>query len=74
MAYEFPIVEGTVQLVRDGQHWAIELNGAQHGRWSSPDQAATAAALHRTGLPEWDRSQSVVPEDLLRWRPLGDSL
>lgn len=74
MAYEYPIAEGTVQLVRDGQQWAIEFNGSQHGRWPSPDDAAMAVARHRTGLPEWDRSALAVSDDLLRWRPLGDSL
>jgi hypothetical protein len=74
MAYEYPIVEGTLQLVRDGQHWAIEFNGSPHGRWSSPDEAAMAAARHRTRLPEWDDLQSTVSEDLLRWKPIGDRL
>ena len=74
MAYECPVIEGTLQLVRDGQHWAIEFNGSPHGRWSSPDEAAMAAAHHRAGLQEWDRSQWAAPEDLMRWRPIGDSL
>jgi hypothetical protein len=74
MAYEYPVVEGTVQLIREGQRWAFEFNGSRRGRWQSPDDAAMAAARHRTGLPEWDQSRLRVSEGLLRWRPLGDSL
>ena len=52
----------------------MAFNGKMRGRWTSPDAAATAASHHKTGLPEWDREQLAVPDDLLRWRPLGDSL
>jgi hypothetical protein len=74
MAYEYPTVEGTLRLVRRGQGWAIRFDGRLHGKWTSPDEAAKAVARHMTGLPRWDQAQLLVPDDLLRWRPLGGSL
>jgi hypothetical protein len=31
-------------------------------------------ARHRSGLADWDRRRIEAPDDLLDWRPLGDSL
>jgi hypothetical protein len=33
-----------------------------------------AISRHQSGLPAWDRRRVEAPEDLLDWRPLGDSL
>lgn len=54
--------------------WVIQFNGHLHGQWRSPDAAAIAVAQHQSGLPEWDREQSDASNDLLDWRPLGESL
>jgi hypothetical protein len=74
MAYEYLTSEGPLDLVRSGQRWFIKFNGCLQGQWLSPDEAAKAAAGHRTGLSRWDQAHLVVPDDLLRWRPLGESL
>jgi hypothetical protein len=74
MAYEYPTTAGMIRLLRVGQCWAIEFDGCSNGRWHSPDDAVSAVACHRTGLAGWDQAQVAVPDDLLRWRPLGDSL
>jgi hypothetical protein len=74
MAYEYLTSEGPLDLVRSGQRWFIKFNGCLQGQWLSPDEAANAAAGHRTGLSRWDQAHLVVPDDLLRWRPLGESL
>ena len=74
MAYECPTVAGVVRLIRAGRIWLIDFNGQRRGRWPTPDAAAKAASTHSTGLPDWDRSQIHVSDDLLRWRPLCESL
>jgi len=74
MAYEYPTMAGVVLLLRVQRNWAIQFNGHLHGQWRSPDAAATAVAQHRSGLPEWDREQSDASDNLLDWRPLGESL
>jgi len=74
MAYEYPSEAGTVHLVQIRGRWLLQFAGRRTGRWPSPDQAAKAAARHRSGLTDWDRQRIHVSEDLLDWRPIGDSL
>jgi hypothetical protein len=74
MAYEYPTGGGVLRLVKAGCQWAIEFNGRRRGQWPSPNDAVQAAVRHSTGLDEWDRTRLSVSDDLLRWRPLGDSL
>jgi hypothetical protein len=74
VAYEYPTRWGNLRLASSGGRWAIEFNGCLHGQWPSPDAAAMAAARHRTGLQKWDQSPLVASDDLLRWRPIGNSL
>jgi hypothetical protein len=72
--YEHPTGGGVLRLLRTRGSWTIEFKGQRRGRWRSPDAAVLAAAGHRTGLPNWDQASFVVSDDLLRWRPLGESL
>ena len=74
MAFEFPTRGGTLRLLRTGSTWAVEFNGCRRSHWTSADDAVTAAVNHTTGVAEWDRTQFVVPDDLLRWRPIGENL
>lgn len=74
MAYECPTAAGVVHLLRAGGRWLIDFNGQRRGSWTSPDAAARAVSQHKTGLADWDRTQIEVPDDLLRWRPLCESL
>jgi hypothetical protein len=74
MAYECSTEGGVVRLLRMDRNWQIDFNGKRRGRWPSPDAAARAASLHKTGLPDWDRKQLYVSDNLLRWRPLWESL
>ena len=74
MAYEYPTEAGVLRLLTIQRRWAAQFNGHLHGQWHSPDAAVIAVARHRSGLPEWDRVQADVPDDLLDWRPLGESL
>jgi hypothetical protein len=74
MAFEIPTCGGTLRLLRIGCKWAVESNGHRRTRWTSVDDATMAVVRHATGLTEWDRTQSVVPDDLLRWRPIGENL
>ena len=74
MAYEYPSAAGTVRLIRIEGRWLLHFGGRRSGRWPSPDEAARAVARHQSGLAAWDRRRIEAPEDLLDWRPLGDSL
>jgi hypothetical protein len=74
MAYEFPSPAGTLRLMQVQGRWLLYFGGRRTGRWSSPDIAVKAVAQHRSGLPEWDRERVEAPDDLLEWRPLGESL
>jgi hypothetical protein len=74
MAYEYPTPKGVLRLLRVQRRWAVQFRGRRSGEWHSPDAAAIAAARHQTGLPTWDRHGADVSDDLLDWRPLGDSL
>ena len=74
MAYEYPSAAGTVRLVQVEGQWLLYFAGRRSGRWASPDVAAKAVACHRSGLAAWDRKRVEAPEDLLDWRPLGESL
>jgi len=74
MAFEYSTSAGVLRLLRIQRRWAVQFNGRRSGEWHSPDAAATAAARHETGLLAWDRQRSDVSDDLLDWRPLGESL
>jgi hypothetical protein len=74
MAYEYPSAAGTLWLMRDGRRWLVQFAGRRSGPWPSPDVAAKAVARHQSGLRDWDRRRVDAPEDLLDWRPLGESL
>ena len=74
MAFEFPTRGSTLRLLRTGRAWAVEFNGHSRTRWTSADDAVTAAVRHTTGLAECDRTQFVAPDNLLRWRPIGETL
>jgi hypothetical protein len=74
MAYELATPKGMIRLVRAECRWVIMFHGKRCGGWLSPDDAAKAAAHHSTGLDEWDQTSLVASDDILRWRPLGDSL
>ena len=74
MAFEYPSEAGTVRLVQVQGRWLLHFAGRRSGRWSSPDTAARAVARHQSGLADWDQKLVEAPEDLLDWRPLGESL
>jgi hypothetical protein len=74
MAYEYRTAAGILRLTRFQGSWLVHFADRRSGRWLSPDEAAKAVALHRTGVAAWDRHWDEAPEDLLDWRPLGDSL
>jgi hypothetical protein len=74
MAYEYPTSVGILRLLRVQRRWAVQFGGRRSGEWHSPDAAAIAAARHETGLSAWDRQRHDVSDDLLDWRPLGESL
>jgi hypothetical protein len=74
MAYEYPTTAGILRLIEVQGRWLLHFADRRSGRWSSPDMAAKAVARHQSGLAEWDRHWDEAPEDLLDWRPLGDSL
>ena len=74
MAYEYPSAAGTLRLIKVHGRWLLHFAGRHSGRWRSPDMAARAVARHRSGLEDWDRQRIEAPEDLLDWRPLGESL
>ena len=74
MAYEYPSTAGAVRLIQVRGKWLLHFAGRRSGRWPSPDAAARAVARHQSGLAAWDRQRLEAPEDLLDWRPLGDSL
>jgi hypothetical protein len=74
VAYEYPSAAGTVRLVQAEGRWLLHFAGRRTGRWASPDVAAKAVARHQSGLAAWDRKRVEAPEDLLDWRPLGESL
>ena len=74
LTYEYATPAGTLRLRKVEQNWAVEFNGHKSAHHPSPDAAAAAAARHATGLAEWDGRLFHVPDDLLDWRPLDDSL
>jgi hypothetical protein len=74
MAFEYPTSAGTVRLAKAGRGWAVQYVGRKRGGWRSPDDAANAVALHKTGLPQWDECREPVSQDIIDWRPLGDSI
>jgi hypothetical protein len=74
MAYEYPSAAGVLQIMQVHGRWLVRFAGRRSGGWPSPDQAAKAVARHQSGLAAWDRKLAEAPDDLLDWRPLGDSL
>jgi hypothetical protein len=74
MAFEYSTEVSVLRLTRRKQRWTVQFNGCENGKWRSPDDAANAVAQHVSGLAEWDRGRLDAPGDLLKWRPLGDSL
>jgi hypothetical protein len=74
MPYEYPAQAGTVRLVMRKRYWVFEFSGKHCGRWRTADEAAASVARHRTGSAKWDREPEEVPDDLLDWRPLGESI
>jgi hypothetical protein len=74
MAFEHPTSAGPVLLTRTGAGWTVCYVGKARGRWRSPDAAAKAVAQHQTGLPEWDDEYQPVSDDIIDWRPLGESI
>ena len=74
MAFEHPTSAGVVRLTTRARKWELRFAGKRRGRWQSPDEAADAVAQHRTGLPEWDDRSELVSEDIIDWRPIGESI
>ncbi len=74
MAFEYPTSAGVVRLTEDAGVWTVRFTGKRRGRWPSPDAAAEAVALYRTGLPQWDQRREPVSPDIIDWRPLGSSI
>ena len=74
MAFEYPTPQGVLRLLRVQRRWAVQYRGYRCGEWHSPDAAVLAVARHQSGLAAWDRQRSDVSDDLLDWRPLGESL
>ena len=74
MAFEYPTSAGTVRLTKAGQAWAVQFVGKKRGRWRSSDDAANAVGRHKIGLPQWDDSREPVSQDIIDWRPLGESI
>jgi hypothetical protein len=61
-------------VLKAGCRWAIDFDSHRYAQWTSPDDAVQAVVHRRTGLTGWDRSHLFVPDDLLRWRPVGENL
>ena len=74
MAFEYPTSAGTVRLAKTGHGWAVQFVGKKRGRWRSADDAVQAIARHKTGLPQWDNNREPVSQDIIDWRPLGESI
>jgi hypothetical protein len=74
MAFELSTSAGMLLLLRTGKRWAVEFNGRRTGKWGTPNDAAIAVANHRSGILEWDIQQRDASEDILDWRPIGESI
>jgi hypothetical protein len=74
MAFEYRTSAGVVGLTKAGDGWTVRFLGKQRGRWRSPDDAAQAVARHQTGLPQWDARREPASQDIIDWRPLGESI
>jgi hypothetical protein len=74
MAYEYPTACGVLRLQRLGRRWAVQFEGSRRVAWPTAEAAAKAVARGETGLPAWDAAWQDVSDDLLDWRPIGDSL
>ena len=74
MAYEFKSDAGLLRLQRQERQWVMHFKGDQCGVWPTPEAAVRAVARHRSGLTAWDAMRAHAPDDVLDWRPLGESL
>jgi hypothetical protein len=74
MAFEYKTGAKVLRVTRLRRRRAVEFDGRRSGDRGSPDAATVAAARHETGPRQWDKSRFDVPEDVLDWRPTGDSL
>lgn len=74
MAYEYPTSAGVVRLTEAGHTWTVRFVGKHLGHWRSSDDAAEAVARHETGLQQWDDLDEPVSQDIIDWRPLGESI
>jgi hypothetical protein len=74
LTYELPTSSGVLRLLRKQHRWVVTFDGGESPPWRSAEAAALAAARHRSGLVAWDETGTEVSDDLLDWRPLGESL
>jgi hypothetical protein len=74
VAFEYPTAAGVIRLTEDAGAWTVRFTGKRRGRWPSPDAAAKAVALCKTGLFQWDQLGEPVSQDIIDWRPLGPSI
>ena len=74
MAYEYPSEQGVIYLLKVGNYWTIRFQGRQGSQWRSPIDAAVAVSERNSGLPDWDKNLFDASNDLVDWRPTGDSL
>ena len=75
MAWLFVHAAGTLLLRYKSGHWAAELRGRRFGRWTRPEEGASALHGGTTGDTEWDRrdDRTAVPSELAAWRPTIDA-
>ncbi len=75
MSYEYRGPHGVISLHQDGRGWEVRSGKARAGHWRSPDAAIEALHGRASGIRALDRLADVaVPDDLLRWTPLGEHL
>ncbi len=74
MAREYAAPACVLHLLWNKRRWTIEFYGRQCRSWRIPDAAVIATARHNPGFWESDRKRLAVPDDLLGWRSLNDSL
>jgi len=75
VAYEYRSTYGLIRLLHDARRWKIEFDGTLAGSWDSADSAVSALVGRASGIAAWDVIETVdVPDDILDWTPLADSL